>query len=45
MNTNSLFYERYLYLKHYFANEGYLIFLSLILIVVTPLDYILYIKF
>ena len=44
MSTNSLFYERYLYLKHYFANEGYLIFLSLILIVVTPLDYILYIR-
>ena len=29
---------------NYFSNEGYLVFLSLILIVVTPLDYILYIR-
>ena len=34
-------YEDY---YNYFSNDGYLIFLSLILIVVTPLDYILYIR-
>ena len=31
-------------LIRYFKNEGYLIFLSLILVVVTPIDYILYIR-
>tara|TARA_B100000497_G_C7694585_1_gene423645 strand:+ start:3858 stop:5039 length:1182 start_codon:yes stop_codon:yes gene_type:complete len=39
-NFNKTYSDYY----RYFSNEGYLIFLSLILIVVTPLDYILYIR-
>lgn len=30
--------------KNYFRKEGYLMFLSIILVVITPLDYILYIR-
>lgn len=39
-NFNKTYNDYY----QYFSNEGYLIFLSLILIIVTPLDYILYIR-
>ena len=37
-------YNNYIKLKTYVNNEGYLLFLSLLLVFITPLDYILYVR-
>ena len=37
-------YNNYTKLKTYLKNDGYLLFLSILLIFITPLDYILYVR-
>ena len=37
-------FDKYTKIRNYLKNEGYLLFLSILLIFITPLDYILYVR-